>query len=215
MTQNKDDPSGDERDTRNRIIDAAEETFSRKGFHGSTIREIFTKAGANRGLLSYYFSSKENLFDAAIVRRIGDFRNRFFVYMDGIGDGNGSIYDFCLCYIKFFFEMACDEDIGWQNYIRLLAQINASYDLPSVHESAMKFDFIVRHSMEFLSNAMPMARKGKIESAFLFLETSVSTLLTSGQLRNERLHEQRRLDHPGFAEEMASFYATAIKMHCI
>jgi AcrR family transcriptional regulator len=62
-------------DTRQRIIDAAEELFSRQGFTATTTREITCNADVNVASVNYYFDSKELLVQAVIERRLNDLNN--------------------------------------------------------------------------------------------------------------------------------------------
>jgi AcrR family transcriptional regulator len=48
--------------TRARILDAAVEEFSAKGFAGARVSEIATRAGVNQQLIAYYFDGKEGLY---------------------------------------------------------------------------------------------------------------------------------------------------------
>lgn len=52
-------------ESRQRIINAALTVFSSSGFSGSSTRDIATRAGANQGLITYHFQSKERLWQAA------------------------------------------------------------------------------------------------------------------------------------------------------
>src|SRR5918992_4739813 len=56
-------------DMRERILDAAEDHFSRHGFWGVTIREVAQEAKVDTALLHYYFDTKRGLFDAVFARR--------------------------------------------------------------------------------------------------------------------------------------------------
>lgn len=47
-----------------RILSAAEEVFHEKGYDGARMQEIADKASINKGLLHYYFKTKDVLFDA-------------------------------------------------------------------------------------------------------------------------------------------------------
>ena len=47
--------------TRRKILEAAEELFSRNGFHATTIKEITGEAGVNQGLVYYYFRDKNDI----------------------------------------------------------------------------------------------------------------------------------------------------------
>lgn len=57
------EPAAD--DTRERIIDAAQEIFARDGFGGAKMQEIATRVGIRRPSLFYHFKNKEELFVAA------------------------------------------------------------------------------------------------------------------------------------------------------
>ncbi len=57
-------PSADA--TRERILAAALDQFSELSFEGATTREIAARAGVTQGLLNYHFSSKDELWRAAV-----------------------------------------------------------------------------------------------------------------------------------------------------
>src|SRR5919197_2535533 len=48
--------------TRKRILDAAIEAFSAKGYAGARVAEIADRAGVNKQLIAYYFGGKEGLY---------------------------------------------------------------------------------------------------------------------------------------------------------
>ncbi|MEA2626107.1 MAG: hypothetical protein QOD06_2152 [Candidatus Binatota bacterium] len=54
------------RDTRKRIVVSALEAFAERGFEGARTRDIAARAGVNQGLITYHFSSKEDLWKAAV-----------------------------------------------------------------------------------------------------------------------------------------------------
>src|SRR5437762_14172726 len=51
-----------------RIIAAAREEFSRRGFDGARVEQTARRAGVNKQLLFYYFHSKRGLFSAVLSR---------------------------------------------------------------------------------------------------------------------------------------------------
>ena len=57
--------------TRTAILEAAAEVFADKGFDGSRIALIATRADVPSGLLYHYFPSKRALFDAALNQAFG------------------------------------------------------------------------------------------------------------------------------------------------
>src|SRR5215217_8911748 len=48
--------------TKERILDAAVEVFSAKGYAGARVAEIADRAGVNKQLISYYFGGKQGLY---------------------------------------------------------------------------------------------------------------------------------------------------------
>lgn len=53
------------------IIETAERLFSKKGFDGTSVRDIAEEAGINVAMISYYFGSKEKLMEALFEVKIG------------------------------------------------------------------------------------------------------------------------------------------------
>jgi AcrR family transcriptional regulator len=57
-------------DARQRLVQAALKLFATRGYHNTSISDILKESGCTRGLLYYYFSSKEELGYAAIDEQI-------------------------------------------------------------------------------------------------------------------------------------------------
>jgi len=62
-------------EVQSQIIEAAHKLFLKKGFKGTTIRDIAKEAGVNWAMIGYYFRSKENLFSIMIA-------NAFTIYAE-------------------------------------------------------------------------------------------------------------------------------------
>lgn len=56
-------------DTRDRMFDAAEALFLERGFDGTSLRLITTRANVNLAAVNYHFGGKNGLFTAMIARR--------------------------------------------------------------------------------------------------------------------------------------------------
>jgi TetR/AcrR family transcriptional regulator len=52
-----------DKNTEQRIIDAAQKIFQVKGLAGARMQEIADEAGINKAMLHYYFRTKDKLFD--------------------------------------------------------------------------------------------------------------------------------------------------------
>lgn len=64
-----------EKQTEEKIAEAAREVFVEKGMTGARMQEIADRAGINKSLLHYYFRSKDKLFDfvfSKIMKKVGN-----------------------------------------------------------------------------------------------------------------------------------------------
>jgi len=55
-------------------MESAEKLFADKGFSGTSVRDIAETAGVNLAMISYYFGSKEKLFEAMFAHRSESFK---------------------------------------------------------------------------------------------------------------------------------------------
>jgi AcrR family transcriptional regulator len=69
--------------TQRRILGAALEAFAERGFDGARTRDIAERAGANLGLLTYYFGDKEQLWKAAVTHAFDELRQELGTVTDG------------------------------------------------------------------------------------------------------------------------------------
>lgn len=60
----------DKPDKRQALMDTAERLFAERGFEAVSVRELAAEAGVNLAMVSYYFGSKEGLFEAIIEHKI-------------------------------------------------------------------------------------------------------------------------------------------------
>ncbi len=60
-------------DTEKKILEAAREVFSEKGYDGARMQEIADKAKINKAMLHYYFRSKERLFEHIFIDAFQEF----------------------------------------------------------------------------------------------------------------------------------------------
>jgi AcrR family transcriptional regulator len=59
-------PRTEAADTRDRILNAAREEFSERGYEKTSVRGIAKAAGVDPALVHHYFGTKEQIFEAAI-----------------------------------------------------------------------------------------------------------------------------------------------------
>lgn len=69
------------------ILDVAEELIAQKGFEGTSVRDISTKANINVAMISYYFGSKEKMMASLYQYRVLKTRENFSEFADTIKNG--------------------------------------------------------------------------------------------------------------------------------
>ena len=80
-------PSADA--TRQRILAAALDLFSELSFDGATTRDIAARAGVTQPLLNYHFSSKDELWQAAVDGIFADLNEALTARADGLRGVDG------------------------------------------------------------------------------------------------------------------------------
>lgn len=58
------------------LVEAAIRCVARKGLQATTITDVSEEAGLSRGIINFYFASKENLLEEALRRLLGGFAER-------------------------------------------------------------------------------------------------------------------------------------------
>lgn len=69
------------------ILDIAEELIAKKGYEGTSVRDICSKANINVAMISYYFGSKEKMMSYLYQYRVLKTRESFSEFADTIKDG--------------------------------------------------------------------------------------------------------------------------------
>ena len=70
-----------------KILDVAEELIAKKGFDGTSVRDICTKANINVAMISYYFGSKEKMMSYLYQYRVQRTKESFSEFAQTIKEG--------------------------------------------------------------------------------------------------------------------------------
>jgi AcrR family transcriptional regulator len=204
-------------DMRERILDAAEDHFSRHGFWGVTIREVAQDAKVDTALLHYYFQTKRGLFDAVFARR-AEIINRERIdsieaYEVSSGDSitaEGVIHAF----LQPILERAALGDPRWHNYFALIAQVN---NTPAWGGETMArtFDPVIHRLIRALRKALPNASEEDLYWSYHFLSGAL-TLSLSQTGRIDRLSNGlcKSSDFESIGHRMAPFIASGFERLC-
>jgi len=88
--------------TKEKILDAALEVFSEKGFHSATVDEIAERAGLGKGTVYRHFANKETLFNELVRIRLEELEKRAWLVFDGHDDVLTMIRKYLQIYFEFF-----------------------------------------------------------------------------------------------------------------
>lgn len=168
-------------DTRESILDAAEDLFSKHGFYGVTIREVAREAGVDTALVHYYFGAKRGLFDSVFLRRAEVWNNerveainRYAREHTGVMTLEGLLEAF----LRPPFQWSLKGGPGWKHYSALVAQTNANPTFGG-ETMARYFDPAIRRLIELVKQVIPDA--AEVDLYWAYHNLSGALTLTLGE----------------------------------
>jgi AcrR family transcriptional regulator len=121
----------EEEGTRDKILNAALQEFSRHGLSGARIDAIAAESGINKGMIYYYFGSKDDLYVAALeesYRRFRQIESEFqlesLAPVAALRRLVSASFDFHAAHPEFI-RMVMSENINQGEYIRKIPELRA------------------------------------------------------------------------------------------
>jgi AcrR family transcriptional regulator len=172
--------------TRERILDAAEALFSVRGFYGVTVRQITSDAGVDVALANYYFGKKKDLFAAVFERRAALLNEERLAALDACvaraPDGTPSVEEIIGAFVEPLHQRAAKGGTEWKNYLALVAQVNNSREWGASF-MGKSFDPVVRRFIEVLQRALPDADEADLYWSYHFFSGAlVLTFAETGRI---------------------------------
>lgn len=160
-------------ETRERILDAAEHLFARRGYHGVSLRAITERAGVPLALVGYHFESKAGLFEALFERRMAAVNRQRVARLDAImaaaGAAPPSLEDIVDVFIGPMVRNSHDRDQGGVDFARLVNDLLNTADqervLPLIERY---FDASARPFIAALRRALPQRSEADVQWAYHF-----------------------------------------------
>jgi len=160
-------------ETRERILDAAEHLFARRGYHGVSLRAITDRAGVPLALVGYHFASKAGLFEALFERRMEtvnrDRRARLEALLAAAGTAPPALGDILEVMIGPMVRNSHDPEQGGVDFARLVNDLLNTADqervLPLIERY---FDAMARPFIAALRRALPERSEADIQWAYHF-----------------------------------------------
>jgi AcrR family transcriptional regulator len=209
-------PRADGLEAKARILDSAEALFSKRGFHGTSVRDITEHAKVRLASVNYHFVSKEILFRDVMLRRGAMLGRDRFVLLDQVGT-QGTARRRTRAVVHAFVAptaLRAAESEGWRNYLALTAQV-ASSRLEALSLLAEYYNSAALRFVAALSAIHTDASQRAVTHSFSFMLASTLYAfsgnqrldsLTGGALRSD--------DVQAIAEDLIEYCTAAIMHSC-
>jgi AcrR family transcriptional regulator len=204
-------------DVRERILDVAEEHFSKHGFEGVSTRIIAKHASTTSGMIHYYFSTKRALFDAVFARR-ADIVNKERIdslnaYEAAAGD-KVTLEGAIAAFLRPVMEKLETGGEGWRNYMALVGWVASTHDWGGA-VMTRSFDPVIERLIQVIRKALPHAHEEDLYWGYHFLSGAL-TLTISETDRIDRLSKGkcRSTDIAAIEPRMVAFAAAGFRQVC-
>ena len=184
---------------REAILDAAEALCAQRGLDAVSIRNIADAAAVKLSLVTYHFPSKDQLFAEVLSRRSEVLSSARRDKLNAMRTEDGfDLPTLVDCYTRPMLDMSLMDDIGWRNYVHLIAQVAQSYKYSE--STADLYADTATIFVDALMELYPKASKENAIRSWVYL-VSVKLGVFSYNGRVEVLSEGQFSSNPGDAYE--------------
>jgi AcrR family transcriptional regulator len=143
--------------TEQRLLDASELLFAEYGYEGTSLRTITEQAGEHVGLMTYYFKTKEQLFDKVVHRRATEMHRQRLAALKEVGFEARTplqlIRAIIWAYAGPMIKARLADSSQWQAHVRIMASLmNQKRWVPLVRKH---YDPCVAVFLEHYRRALP------------------------------------------------------------
>jgi AcrR family transcriptional regulator len=170
-------------ETRTRILDSAEELFSKRGADGVTLRDIAQLAEVDTALLHYYFDSKHGTFEAVLARRAAILHYEItesLAKYECLSAGRVSVDGTIGAYLRPIFRLGRTGGHEWRNYCALVFQLGNPGGWAS-DTIATYFDPIAAKLLGLLRKALPSAADDDLNWSYQLMARALTLTFTIDQ----------------------------------
>ncbi|MFT5687656.1 MAG: AcrR family transcriptional regulator [Planctomycetota bacterium] len=119
-------PGQESRDTKDRILDAAEELFGDQGYASTSLRSVTGLADVNLAAVHYHFGSKVGLFEAVFTRRVSEINDERLNQLDALeapGRPEPTIEELLGAFLVPVFRRPMAKDPTWPRFQRFVGRV--------------------------------------------------------------------------------------------
>ena len=161
------------RDTKQRLLDAAERLFAERGFEGTSMRAVTRAAATSVSAANYHFGSKEALLRAALVRRLEPLNRRRLEALDELeaaaGDEPVAVEALLEAFLRPGYEAPRNAGEGRPPYRGVAARL---YTDPHARVSSLKVELfgpVVARFIDALAGTLPHRPRDELVLDFQFV----------------------------------------------
>jgi AcrR family transcriptional regulator len=196
------------------ILDAAEDMFSRHGYHGVSLRDISKLAGVELCLVSYHFKTKDELFRQVVERRAEDMKLFELARLDkalATKDGRlPRVEDLLTSYVRARFDMMFAKGEEWARYSRLSHHFLALEDRGRLiglyrQASLASCDAYV----EALCSCLASADPHRVRAIFDMLRVTVSAI--AADTENLLIHAPTKANRDAALARIVAAYSAGLR----
>ena len=146
-------------DTKQKILDVAEELFAEHGFAGTSLRHIIADAGVNLAAVHYHFRSKESLLEAVIVRRTAPLNEERLALLDKVereaGRSAASVEEILLAFLGPPIRLILNPSGEGRIFGKLMGRLHSETNVCFLEIAKKHFDVISQRFHAALVRAVP------------------------------------------------------------
>jgi AcrR family transcriptional regulator len=170
-------------DTRERVLDAAENLFAREGLSRPSVRQITSEAGVNVAAVNYHFGSREGLVEAVFERHATAVNAERIEKLNAIlsmaGNKRPSLTAILEAYLEVRLRHRKERDGGSSGLKQLFGHLLA--EPPEIVEPLMQKHFqpTTDRFLTALAKALPELPREELEFRFQLVMASLATTATT------------------------------------
>jgi AcrR family transcriptional regulator len=171
-------------DTKERILDAAEQLFADHGFPATSLRDITQEAGVNLAAVNYHFGSKEALLISVLDRKVAPVNQTRLAQLDALETAAGADPVPTEALVRAFLTPLCEgwrkQDPGVPKFMKLVGRIHAEVDQDLRATFMAQFDTVMERFSAALHRGLPHLELIEVQWRVLFLVGSMAHTITWG-----------------------------------
>jgi AcrR family transcriptional regulator len=174
------------KDTKQRILDAAERLFADQGFAASSLRSVTAEAGVNLAAVNYHFGSKESLLEAVLARRIEPMNRERLELLERLE--RPTVEGILEAFVGPALRMRADPERGGAAFVRLFGQILGQPNETMRLDFAKRFEEVAFRFVDALAGVLPELPRAEVMWRFLFVVGAMAHTMAM-------TNEVRRISH--------------------